>query len=47
MTVDTKKYRYIYESIANQGIAIIKRLPISELDTTDSITGWETVREYK
>lgn len=47
MTVDTKKYRYIYECIANQGIAKIKRLPISELDTTDSITGWETVREYK
>lgn len=47
LTVDTKTYRYEYECITNQGIAVIKRLPVKELNTTAAIDGWETVKIYK
>jgi hypothetical protein len=47
LTVDTKTYRYEYECIINQGIAVIKRLPIRDLNTTAAIDGWETVKIYK
>ena len=47
LTVDTKTYRYGYECIINQGIAVIKRLPIRDLNTTAAIDGWETVKIYK
>ena len=47
LTVDTKAYRYEYECIINQGIAVIKRLPIRDLNTTAAIDGWETVKIYK
>ena len=47
LTVDTRNYRYEYECIINQGIAVIKRLPIKELNTTAAIDGWETVKIYK
>lgn len=47
LTVDTKTYRYKFECIINQGIAVIKRLPIKELNTTAAIDGWETVKIYK
>lgn len=45
LTVDTKTYRYVYECI--EDYAIIKRLPIAELNTTYAINGWETVKTYK
>lgn len=38
--VDTKKYRYIMRG------AKIFRLPISCLDTTQAIDGWEIVFEF-
>ena len=47
LTVDTKTYRYKFKCIINQGIAVIKRLPIKELNTTAAIDGWETVKIYK
>ena len=37
--VDTKLFRYIYESNTNE----IKRLSIKDLDTTNAIDNWETV----
>ena len=47
VTVDTRTYRYEYECIINQDIAVIKRLPIRDLNTTAAIDGWETVKIYK
>lgn len=35
--VDTRKYRYIVKD------GKIMRLPVSDLDTTAAIDGWETV----
>lgn len=43
--VDTKNYRYVYESAADR--AEIKRLPLSMLDTADAIDKWETVKVYR
>ncbi len=40
--VDTRKYRYIYEIVGKRGI--IKRLALSDLDTTEALTGWMVVR---
>lgn len=37
--IDTRKYRYTY----NAGNGNIERLPLEELNTTDSITDWEVV----
>lgn len=45
LTVDTEKYRYVYEVSAS--CAVIKRLPISYLDTTASIDGWEVVEVFE
>lgn len=44
--IDTKKYRYIIteEHDTEKQWAEIKRLPISELDTTSAICGWETIK---
>ncbi len=44
-TVDTKQYRYVLKEFA--GRAEIHRLPIDRLDTTDAISGWETVKVIK
>jgi len=41
--VDTRKYRYTY----NTGNGNIERLPLEKLNTTDSITDWEIVRNVK
>lgn len=43
--VDTQKYRYAYETYPDR--AEIQRLPISYLDTTKAINGWETVKVYQ
>lgn len=47
--VDTKAYRYNarVKYTADERILQIKRLPISSLDTTDAIDGWEVVKEIK
>ena len=44
-TIDTKDYRYIVtEEYDNEKQwAEIKRLPLSDLDTTKAIDGWETI----
>lgn len=44
--IDIKQYRYIIteEHDADKQWAEIKRLPISQLDTTAAIDGWETVK---
>lgn len=44
--IDTKNYRYIVtEEHDNENQwAEIKRLPISQLDTTAAIDGWKTVK---
>jgi hypothetical protein len=44
--IDTKQYRYIVteEHDAEKQWAEIKRLPISDLDTTKAIDGWETIK---
>lgn len=44
--IDIKKYRYIVteEHDADRQWAEIKRLPISQLDTTKAIDGWETIK---
>lgn len=39
--VDTAKYRYIVKEHPDH--AEIQRLPITDLDTTAAIDGWETV----
>lgn len=49
--VDTRKYRYVTKEcndIEHQWLEI-RRLPISALDTTAAIDGWETVEviEYE
>ena len=41
--VDTKNYRYVYEELADK--AIIKRIAIAALDTTEAINGWEVVKK--
>ena len=41
--VDTKMHRYIY----NTGNGNIERLLLEKLNTTDSITDWEVVRNVK
>ncbi len=41
--IDTWKYRYTY----NTGNGNIERLPLEKLNTTDSITDWEIVRNVK
>ncbi len=43
--IDTKIYRYVYECDFDK--AVIKRLPIRELDTTAALTDWEIVKTYK
>lgn len=40
-TVDTRNYRYKQEWFADR--IEIQRLPLSYLDTTMAINGWETV----
>ena len=44
--VDTKQYRYIITEAhdADKQWAEIKRLPISQLNTTAAIDGWETIK---
>lgn len=44
-TIDTDKYRYIVteEHDNEKQWAEIKRLPLSDLDTTKAIDGWETI----
>ena len=43
--VDTKNYRYVYECDFDK--AVIKRLPIWELDTTAALTDWKIVKIYR
>lgn len=43
--VDTKNYRYVYECDFDK--AVIKRLPIRELDTTAALTDWKIVKIYR
>ena len=38
----TRKYRYVLDGTVGK-TPCIKRLPISDLDTTAAIDGWETV----
>lgn len=47
--VDTKTYRYICKDVtsATEQWMEIRRLPISALDTTAAIDGWETVQVIK
>lgn len=47
--VDTKIYRYIRKDMTNatEQWLEIRRLPITDLDTTNAIDGWETVRIIK
>lgn len=40
-TVDTAKYRYIVKDFNDR--REIQRLPITDLDTTAAIDGWDTV----
>ena len=45
-TIDTRNYRYIVTD-EHDGVkqwAEIKRLPLDKLDTTASLTDWETVK---
>lgn len=47
--VDTRNYRYIAKEVRdaeNQWQRIL-RLPISELDTTSALDGWEVVADIK
>lgn len=41
--IDTRKYRYTY----NAGNGNIERLLLEKLNTTNSITDWEVVRNVK
>lgn len=43
--VDTKKYRYCCKDYA--GKREIQRLPLTALDTTAAIDGWEIVKVIK
>lgn len=47
--VDTKNYRYIRKDMNNatEQWLEIRRLPLSALDTTAAIDGWETVQVIK
>ena len=47
--VDTKTYRYIRKDVTNatEQWMEIRRLPLSALDTTAAIDGWETVQVIK
>ena len=47
--VDTKNFRYIRKDVtsATEQWMEIRRLPISALDTTAAIDGWETVQVIK
>lgn len=47
--VDTRLYRYIcrVRYTAENRILQIKRLPLTSLDTTEAIDGWETVKEWE
>lgn len=40
-TVDTSKYRYVCNELPDR--LEIRRLPLSDLDTTAAISGWEVV----
>lgn len=40
--VDTKTYRYIVKDVGDH--MEIRRLPISKLDTTAALSGWEIVK---
>lgn len=44
--IDTRNYRYIVteEHDNEEQWAEIKRIPLSQLDTTATIDGWETVK---
>ena len=42
--VDAKNYRYCL--VADIGRTYIKRLPISALNTTEALDGWEIVAEF-
>lgn len=44
--VDTRKYRYTIKErqTVTEQYAEIRRLPLSDLDTTAAIDGWETVK---
>ena len=44
--VDTKQYRYIAKDCynADEQWVEIRRLPIKDLDTTNAIDSWETVK---
>lgn len=43
--VDTKSYRYVYKCFADH--AEIRRIRISDLETTAAINGWNTVSVIK
>ena len=47
--IDTKRYRYIIteEHDSDDQWMEIKRLPITDLDTTRAIDGWETIKRIK
>lgn len=47
--VDTRSYRYIVKECYNatEQWAEIRRLPLSDLDTTKAIDGWEVVKVIK
>lgn len=47
--VDTKNFRYIRKDMNNatEQWMEIRRLPLSALDTTAAIDGWETVQVIK
>ena len=47
--VDTKTYRYIRKDVngATEQWMEIRRIPLSALDTTAAIDGWETVKVIK
>lgn len=43
--VDTKEYRYALNDCGHK--MQIRRLPISSLDTTQALDGWEVLKEYE
>ena len=47
--VDTKTYRYIRKDVTGltEQWMEIRRIPLSALDTTAAIDGWETVKVIK
>ena len=44
-SVDTRNYRYIAKEFPDR--LEVQRLPLSSLDTTEAINGWETVHVVK